>query len=716
MTQIQMQRTLLIGLGEAGARIADGLLGELNRWLGQVGIVQGVAVLSAEMALDNIEANLRLSPEAALESWQPDFEAQVDSALRQISQLNQVARLSQQGVTLHRQDEIHLILVADLAEAWVQPALPALAATVRAVVERRLACYVGLTGMLLDTGPAESVEPTPASSGRYHPPVKSIPFACRPADQFDRGCFVASLTNEAGLIIGDVDQLIRHTVFFLTVLLRQVRVSGIDWEEERAGGWGPSLTSFGLAAVRWPGRQLAGILSRRWALAVLKQMVTLPPPRSGTPDLARQAREVVQQWVTGQELAPPLLLDRLAALMPPLPNQLPGLAPDPPWPWLLLDTQASIEQACQSWESNWLAVCRDKVKETLADLERAWPQQVEMWLAEQVAARRSGRVLAAQSYMAAISEIWQAFVEGVEQKLEEAEAELAALDRQLGQTAARLADTLADFPASPLSALFYWGRWPVRWPHYWAKCRQAQTMARNFAHLNRGRLIAWQMVSFYEEVLPFYRRLMAEWQQVVARWRQSCQQVVEASNSDSLAEWPGQLESCLLGSTGPWSEEMVTTLYQTATAEQQASLWEQIGPLGEWVREGVEAGTIVERVCDLALTLLLSHVAMPVDEALRRQWPDEKALADWLAGLAEQARPFWRFDETVLRESARSQARLETWLLLPGGADSRLAQIGQSWSPAPLTVPSRDPEALAVITMRRMNQAEFELDEDSMGD
>jgi tetratricopeptide (TPR) repeat protein len=693
MANIQLQRTLLIGLGEAGARTTDCLLTEVARWLGELGVIQGVAVAVEEVTLENVETPLFISPEAIFETWQHDFDMRVELALRQISQLSNLPQLARQGLGLRRPDEVHLIVIVDLAEAWTRPIIAPLLDTLRQMIERTLACQVGVSGVLLNF---KSIEPESLEANQ-------AAVVAYPINRFDRGCFLAGLANEVGLIIGNAERLIQATVNFLALLLIETPATGLDWEDHSPLGWGSTLTSFGIATLRWPGSELVKILSARWSQALLEQMLTLSQSSHRKIDLAQQARESVQQWLTSQKLSPPLLLERLAAPMPLLPNHLSALIPDPPWPWLLVRTQANLESMSQRWQDEWLAMSKERFNPALAELQAKWPRQTEAWLTQQLAAQsRQGTVLIAQSYLAEVSEMLQAFIEGVEQKLEEAEADLASLDQQLGQAAEALDQALVAFPASPVSALFHWGGRPLRWPYYWARCWQAQTLARNFAHLSRGRLIVWQMVSYYEELLPFYRQLLADWRSLVERWMQTCQQVVEASTAADLANWPDQLERCLQTTGGPWSEAFVTTLYQEVLARHPHTIWEQLGSLSDWMVEAIEAKTITSRLIEQTAHHLTSVAAIPVDQALNRQLPDEKVQANWLTSMLEQARPFWRYDETTLAEHSRAQVRLETWLLLPDGETSLLAPLIKNLSQPTRLLASRQSEEMAVVTVRRI--------------
>ncbi len=678
----KVQRTLIVGLGAAGAKTADLLLADLERQMGRLDVVAGLAVLTGEVELGRLETPLLISPAAGFEGWQAEFESRVRLALQQISRLDHLAGLARQGLKLDYPAEVQLWLIADLAEPPFRAALDAIAATLRQAVYQTLACQAGLNGLLLNLA-----EVTPDGDGW---PGGALPFA---VEQFDRGCFLAGLTNEVGLIIGETDDLIRHSVYFLSLLLRDVPVTGLDW----AAGWNRTLTHFGVAHVCWPGPALLPILSLRWTQTILADLITAAP----VTDLARQARQAAQQWLTADRLAPVLLIDRLAAGRSPLPQHLAELVPDPPWPWLLVETRADLETAAQQWQADWLAD-REQFEAILAELESTWPARADAWLRQQLAAVPAGAVVRVQAHLAAVSELLRAFVEGIEQKLEEAETEQIQVEQHYARAADVLAKTIAGFPPSPLRALLGWGWRPLRWLEYGLMCRQAQSEARQLAHLLRARLLVWQQVWYFEELLPFYQRLLTAWQEIVASWSGNCQQVIQARQLVEEADWAGQLDRLLAANAGPWTASLVASLYHEAVETQTGQVRAQSGDLSDWLAAALEAEQIVAQLEEATNQALQAALTMSVDRALRRQFPVDERLSDWLAGLAEQARPFWRYDETALAESSRSQVRLERWLLLAEGEISPLILPVQSWSRPPVILASPDPGELAVVTVRQV--------------
>jgi hypothetical protein len=712
-----LQRTLIIGLGETGARVADRLLAHLSANLGQLGVVEGIVVRAAEDGGDDltwIDTALSVSPGAFFAEWRGEWETMLADALRRISRLEHLTRLGEQGLRLRRADEVHLVLIADVSQPWVACSLADVADSLHEGVYRTLTCDSALTGLwlLADTGDSSdnpqcqgnatsSRSSLPVSQPSYLPSLHSLAENNLSGDLFNRGCFVASATNEVGLVIGDADDLVRHAAHFLSLLLAsplEIAADGMEWNVGGlAGREGVPLISFGLAAVRWPGQELVEALSRRWAESVLARLTA---PIAGVEE---EAQPAAQRLIAGDRLAPPLLIERLAGEMPGLSNYLADEVADPPWPWQLVDVQKRLEAGAQDWEDAWLAA-RGALESTLTEVEKRWQTAAPGWLAQQVGMAERGALVRTKAHLAALNGLLEAFVEGVEAQAEEAGADLVEVERQMGATAAKLAEVVAAFPASPLEMLLHWGLRPLGWLRRWAACRHAQTIARRYAHLLRNRLMIWQVSYLYDTLLPVYREWATNWKKQVDAWEHCVRQISKASQSPALATWQEQVEEALTGAGGPWTVELVEELYRSAGAADELApevAWGRLGPLAQWVEAGLDAGEVVQRLCDYAADALTPWVALPVDLALSRQIPDEEALADWLVSFVDQASPFLRYDEAALAEEARSQVRRDTWLLLPGADDSRLARLYQDWPAPPIPLISQSPEELIAITIRR---------------
>ena len=710
-----LQRTLIVGLGEAGAGVVDQFLARLAATMGPTGIVEGIVVLATDDEQANpasAEATLLVSSESSFADWQVELGVVVAGALRRISRLDQLTTLASHGLSLRYPDEVHLVLVADVGQPWVACSLGGVSGSLHESVYDALTCDSGLTGLLLlsetkDLTSTKSVkceEPAPSPSLPTHD-HSDHPAFLRLTDKlsgdvFNRGCFLATLTNESGLVIGDTDDLVRYAAHFLSLVVTSPLETAVTEEMWSGGGLSigerMELSSFGLRAIRWPGQELAKILSARWTGALLERL-TAPLPK-----VEEEARTAAQRLVAGERLAPPLLVESLAELMPGLPAHLADEVPDPPWPWQLVDVQDRLEAGAQSWEDTWM-VARNELEPALAETGEEWQTSASRWLTQQIAGTGMGDLAQMLAHLGALNELLEAFVEGVETQVEEVEADLVAVERRMGNVAASLTALIATFPSSPLETLLRWGLHPPGWLRIWTKCRRAQALARSYAHLLRARLMAWQSLCLYEAVLPFYRERLTIWRKQVDAWKRCARQMTKASQLPALGGWREHIEEALAASRGPWTMDLVEELYQSALTADDLTpevAWQRLGPLSQWVVEDLDAREMIRRLGDYAADALTPWITLPVDLALIRQFSEEEALEDWLVAFVAQASPFLRYDETTLTEKVRAQVRRDVWLLLPGGETSSLAPSLQGWPQPPVLLNNQEPQELVAAVVR----------------
>jgi hypothetical protein len=719
----RLQRTLLVGVGRTGAQIAGVVKQQLARMLGQVGIYESIVVQLEETGAETDDLlTLRLQAETSFLDWQPDLEQLASTALRRISQLRHLTTLVQLGLTLNRPDEIHLIVAADLDEPWVRAALAGVVNSLGETVTQTLACQAGITGLFVSSKPTPTPAVLPGSRAGdplevkekdYFETADSLPGAggLPAAGLFDRGCFVASTTNEAGLVVGEPADLVQRVAHFLTLLVSSPLGGAIAEPARNPVEWiagsEATVATFGLATATWPGEEICQILSRRWAKETLRQLVEPGAEisaKSGENWVA-SAREAAQQLVIAEGLTPPALLEELDRLISPRPDYLLEKIPDPPWPWLLAEVQASLEREIRQWETDWPAI-RQTLASPLSTKAAAWSNLARQWLEQQLREASPGVLFQAKVYLAALSELLTVFVDGVEERLVEREGDLLAVEGQASQTVEALATHLAHLPGSPLAIVWQWGLHPRRWWQGWLRCRQAQTAARQLAQLWRQRLLVLQAIWLHEMLLPFYQTLRTEWRQIVETWVQYDQAVQQASQLTKLTQWPEQLITALGAARGPWSEDMVETLYQEALKNEWLSLTvvmrgcPNLPGLTYWVEAGVSVEEITQQFQHYAAGVLRPLIAMPVDRALTRQFPAAALLTDWLAAFTAQASPFWHYDEATLDETARSRVSLASWLFLPGAESSPLADLAQRLPQPPTLLDSLSPEELTAVTVR----------------
>ena len=184
----------------------------------------------------------------------------------------------------------------------------------------------------------------------------------------------------------------RRAARFLALLM----TSSLETDAlQRPFGTAP-FASFGLAAVSWPGQALVNALSARWARNVLTRLTA---PVTGAEERAHAAA----RWlVSAKRLAPPFLIEKLSALIPPMPGHLVDDVPDPPWPWQLADAKARLEAKAQRWEDEWHAV-RTTSEHTCSEVHADWHNTVQIWLDQQVTQTIEGALQNARAHIEAIA-------------------------------------------------------------------------------------------------------------------------------------------------------------------------------------------------------------------------------------------------------------------------------------------------------------------------
>ncbi|MCB0197194.1 MAG: hypothetical protein KDJ65_34930 [Anaerolineae bacterium] len=683
MSEITLQRTLLIGLGDVAGQTVAAFLAELEARLGQLDVLRAVVVTDPAVELAGGEAVVRLSP-GENGTLPAALEAAVIALLTDISHLQHLTRLNRQGISL-RTDELVVMVVADLAETWVSAALAAFCQNVGAMVNPALAPHLATVGLLLWS--TEMPPPDSEAANQLRADWAAL------AAHFDQGCYVAGLTNEDGLIVGDPRLFVTQMATFLALPICLARQDG-GWPNPPNGRRMP-VTHVGLAQRCWPAAALVAKLIRRWSRTMLADLLNQPPARGPTDDPAESAQRQAQQTLLELKLTPPQLLETLAEAMPAVPRRLDELIPETPWPWLLQTAFEALEQITPPWQEAWLKNGR-RLDAALAALRADWPDEAPSYLGYGLHHHQAGAVLLVQARIAAMTELLAAFAEGVEARLDEAETELAQIDQRLGQSGERLAGQLDALPSQPVALALGWGLRPWRWPALYRACRLAQNDLRQVAHLQQARLQSWQQLSLLEALLPLYRDLVEQWPHLTRPWIERCRQVGQAVTM--LA--PEAADEVTIPE--PWSATAVEKQQQTLEAETTAAVWIEAGSLAAWVSEAAGVEAILDRLRQPMLRRLAELWQRPADVLLAEQLPQAEAQLAFLQQLSEEATPFWPFDEAALAEPDRVQVKSQRVLLLPQGTRSPLGSAARQIKPVPALWPSLTPEQIAVVTLRHV--------------
>ncbi|MCB0197786.1 MAG: hypothetical protein KDJ65_37930, partial [Anaerolineae bacterium] len=252
------QRTVLVGLGTVGSLLAQQILLAITGEQNVTGPIQMLELLpvnggssepfAAEESTDDPSPN-----------WSAQFEQELAVVLRSVSQLRYLDRLHAYSGQRPYLDEIFVMVLANLAEPWVWSRLPTLLALIRPAVEQTLACYTGLSAMFLYLPPDEGEPAVSASTITTAWLSEKLPLP-----ECDRGCFLAGLTNEAGLIIGTAEQLLARIRFFASSLITGMALTEADTVGPASHGRLPVVAAVGTAWATWPVEALAQALGPRW--------------------------------------------------------------------------------------------------------------------------------------------------------------------------------------------------------------------------------------------------------------------------------------------------------------------------------------------------------------------------------------------------------------------------------------------------------------------
>jgi hypothetical protein len=632
-------------------------------------------------------------------------EAEIESELRQVSQMNSQARLARQGWSLDRLDEVAVFLLVDLNDPSSLHLAAELVGRLGRAAEQRLGLSAG--GLLLALAP------------NLEDPESASQLAGLTANRqrwFSRGVFGLSLVNQNGLCLGGQADLIEQCARILYLLIASPLRDAPEWLTDLNGeseGSGERIGSLGLSTWQWVPSTVREWLATRWAVSALAAWRRPEPGNESAP-----ASHQAQKWLDDRGFEAGSLQQLVGRHLLPQPEFLPWRYP---LPWRLhrhfrrLKQPVSAEPqsgATGPGEQRPLAG-HDGTPEHIGPGNRH-PDEEQ---AREILARtleKTGEALFASAcqmldeqpvaglaWVLAFGRALAAGLEDMEDGLagqrEIRRARLAAMTARQRATAERMASLLADWPQPRLGAWL----WAALRPWHWLG------LARRYWQIEKtGRTLVWQAA----EIQSWQReeRVSAAVSHACLsfgeRVRQLALQVEEID--DMLASLQRKIDGGpAKGALEPAADaDVVEVLYwhlvegPDLEAERAA---EAIGGLGRQVLELDDA--ILEGLLAAGWQRFADLVSLTAVDVLALLYPVPGELEAWWERAWEAAAPMWRYDEAQVPEAVRAQG--STLTLVYGGGVARLSErLGLPATPErrwlPATVPEADWEQLAVLRLQ----------------
>lgn len=687
-----VQRVVIVGLGQYGVQLANHVLGQLQRQYGDLDIFTGLGICDADSPqaqVDHLWRTITVSfaGDGNKSTFQDIVQPYVQQVIHQVSQVNHLTQLAQQGIRLQRPDEIYGLILADLS--LPNTTLPWLIDLLQIKVSQYLAGGIALTGVLLDLPPEADVDPANTDTDKPDRIAAKQPANRLPDIHFDRGCFLVSTMNEMGLSMQSPDQVLDRTAMFLVQLLTTSFATLILDQP-----WQTPWMSFGLSKAIWPYQHLAQYLGQRWASRTIRYL--LGPPAFPEYKADRQARALLSET----RLAPPLLLETLAPHIPPLPNNFDALVPSHPWPWKLNIIKTKFDQVIEDWQSAW-QMAQPNLSQVCQTAETRWNRTVETWFQQRLAQPQPGLLTEQAHYLQAITTLLDEVKAGLTVRLEEAEAALAQVEEAWVAQEKKLHHLIQHLPQTPLAMVLRWGWQPLAWLHFWLQCQQAHALARQNTATIRQWMLAQQTAWVYQALKPLYEQLWQTWQAHLVAWQVGMASL-EARHQACLDSLHQQsIADILSQSEGPWSSDWVEAHYQSQTLSL-TELWSAICQtfnLNEAANDEAWE-TLLDQAQHYAASQLTKSFQYPIDVALMTHLPDEAIRQTWLTAFLNRSTPFWQYDETTMTEHCRSASRLAQWLTLPNGSDNALSDDVAKALTAINLLPGADDSEMTAISVR----------------
>lgn len=739
----KIRRTLIVGLGERGARVVGDVQRELDARTGGLPVVRCLAVVTDEAAVPPGVAGIVLPLPSSMEPGVPggsqsgapgtgfaatepqageplnvskDDAAVLTDTFERLSaffraELLEAHRLAhdrdcvRRGWPVARGPGAAACVVADLGDSLAAAWFVTIARLLRKVAEQRVPQGVALCGVALlpdPTGHPGTLSRLAAAhlglQALERAQAAALPLALAWLDggngdektgdtnllpPFNEGCYLLTMTNEDGLAADGETEMEEMMAAWLVELL--LTPLGLALDGRTPLGGGSDLGSFGLAGWCFPADELAAYLAARLQAEMINAL--LAPPAGGE-QLALAA------FRQGDPSPPALWPDGVRFPVTPdrfIPPDLRHLDQ------LMRQVNAAVEAATEDLAA---AQARDMaleeaVTDGLAVLRAATDALVDA---------PDGGLAAAVIFLESLARVWQQETAHAVDRAADARQRIVRLDAPLAEAGTELERVLACFPPWRLTA---WLRLLTQPWHIFRLLSAYQEIGERLAvflavHQARWLLKAESLEADWQAA--FYHRLVEAAEEQLEQVGCFCRGVAglreELSGSQVLhGDDVGRLlETSALppGLAGHYYRRAVGDAGQALTA-----LMAVYGPLSRWLAEDLPPAELAQLTGEYAVerfSFLQDEVRL--DELLARTYTGAELKAR-LQELLVAARPFWYGDETPLTSDERAEAMRALFVGLPQPASSPLAGLLAEIWPEVSLYDGGNPHRITAVQVRR---------------
>jgi hypothetical protein len=571
--------------------------------------------------------------------------ARIAAAIQTLHQLELIHAVRQRGWTLRHLDGLSIFLFLPTHDGEQQAYVQSVLTTLGTHFVRTSHGTSILTGIFLSD--ADQASAMLRSSAR-RPGEPTLELAA-----FTGGCYVVETANVYGLTFGDQQRwisMIATWIFELLTTPLGPAVAGLPYPSVQ------SWRSFGLARWRLPTEDLLDVLTHRWQLALLTELLA---PASEQQPYPTMLLEPPPGWHTGDHSA--FFAGRTWSAWPNLSSVTA----------LHANLDAEFEQALDRLDQ---AAGREdqRLDHLLVDLEKALPTEVTNLLDTPGPARLNTtcRLLGTARSAA------ERAASDVEERALRLETQLETVEQAQRRQGQALDTVQEQFPRWTLRAWLgvLWRPW--RWPRIILRYLQLRRAAQaylgvleNLYLLQRRRQeLAWQtaywcrlgeMLADILEQLNTFRRNLIELQG----------QLTEDQNH--VAALQAQLEAAAL------PIQTLERLYERGYARPQMALDVLLGTspqLSDYAAMQAGAAYLNTALAEQARERFEFVAHLRLDQLLMRTYRAAELRAR-LSELLEASGPFCAYDRSQFSPDERAGVVRTTWLGLPDGEASPLVDL-----------------------------------------